>query len=73
MEFIFSTFQPSFSQQGDSRTIKTISPTILSGESTDATIGPSILDLPVDNLQKLQNSKNKESDKDKRPCKQKKL
>ncbi len=60
MDYLFSTLQPSFSQQGESRTIKTISPATLPGESTDATIGPSIFDLPVENLQKLQGVKMKE-------------
>lgn len=63
MEYPFSTFQPSFSQQSDGRTIKAVSPATLPGENTDATIGPSIFDLPVENLQKLQGTRTKESDR----------
>jgi len=54
----YSTFQPAFNQQSDGRTIKTLSPAVSPGETTDATIGPSILDLPIENLQKLQGMKN---------------
>lgn len=53
IEYLSSTFQPFFSQQSDGRTIKAVSPSILAGEKTDATIGLSIFDLPVENLQKL--------------------
>lgn len=53
----YSTFQPVFNQQSDGRTIKTVSPAILPSETTDATIGPSIFDLPVENLEKLQGAK----------------
>jgi len=62
MDYPFSTFQPSFSQQSEGRTIKAVSPANLPGENTDATIGPSIFDLPVENLQKLQDVRIKESD-----------
>lgn len=63
MEYLFSTFQPSFSQQSESRTIKNVSPATLPGENTDATIGPSIFDLPLENLQKLQGARMKEPDR----------
>lgn len=59
---IYSTFQPAFNQQSDGRTIKSMSPATLPGETTDATIGPSIFDLPVENLQKLQGIKNNNKD-----------
>jgi len=63
MEYLLSTFQPSFSQQSEGRTIKNVSPATLPGENTDATIGPSIFDLPVENLQKLQGARMKKPDR----------
>lgn len=52
-----------FGQQNTERIVKTTTPTIFPGRGTDASIGPSIFDLPVENLRKLQESE-KESEQD---------
>ena len=48
------TFNPTSSRQSGGQTIKSASSAVTPGEVIDDTIGPSIFDLPMENLRKLQ-------------------
>lgn len=54
--YLQSTFFPAFNQGDDKSTIQKISSVTLPGENTDATIGPSIFDLPQEHLEKMQSA-----------------
>ena len=54
--YLQSTFFPASNQEDDKSTIKKISSVTLPGENTDATVGPSIFDLPQEHFEKIQSA-----------------
>ena len=67
MESVFnSTFHSMLSQRSGRQTAESASSAIAPGRVTDKTIGPSIFDLPVENLRKLQERESDKSDSDKK-------
>lgn len=63
MSDLFSTFFPSFSQNGESSTMKRVSSSIGPGENTDGNITYSIFDLPKENVEKIAEAEDKRKDK----------
>lgn len=60
---IYSTFFPSFSQNGESGTMKRVSSSIGPGENTDGNITYSIFDLPKENIEKIAKAEDRKKDK----------